>query len=392
MKCPHCQASLRYRERSNRTCPKCMQRFALEPRSNPLRISDLKLRSLAERLSQHGAYRYTSAHLCQAAILQSVKPTYQERFSWPYRASVIEALRRLLGQVGVGIIFVLLIPLCGWLNLISSPSDLNPLTVVSMLAVSVFFVIGPVYGVITAIRQSRRLPDIDHIRFERECLAPWEAMYGRLPGRLDREEVIRLRVSCVNPPEQRIRAIVASPNEDVLDCLRANELPQHLGVALINPDSQPAAEAERLIEFARQHPALPILLVHDASVAGCMLPYLLPARWGLSPGHRIIDLGLRPRHVRQLRLPWRYERVPRGAIDFLKRAAEMSVHHSLDRDEIAWLSEGSTASVLCIPPSRLISIVTQAVKRTAPPLPDPETEAQAQARAIGFMTWPQRAA
>ncbi|GEM_PF-3041698 len=94
MKCPHCLADLRYRERSGRTCAKCRHPFALEPRAHELKLSDLKLRNLAERLSRHGRYTYTSAQLGHFAIAQWIKPRYKEGFSWPYKTSFVEFVRQ----------------------------------------------------------------------------------------------------------------------------------------------------------------------------------------------------------------------------------------------------------------------------------------------------------
>jgi len=185
-----------------------------------------------------------------------------------------------------------------------------------------------------------------------------------------------------------VRAVLTSPVADVLDCLRANGLPQRLGLALINPN-QPASADEAIIALLRSRPQLPLLLVHDASVSGCLLPALLPARWGLAPNHRIVDLGLRPRHVQQLRLPWKREATPRELLDLLERRAQMPGGLALTPEEREWLRRGYVTSALFIPPARLVTIVTQAVERLAPArIVDPEAQAQAQARAVGFMTWP----
>ncbi|MFQ3631117.1 ABC transporter permease [Roseiflexus sp.] len=392
MKCPHCGESLRYRERSNQTCSKCHQRFALEPKLDPLKLSDRKLRSLAERLSRKGVYRYTIAHLYHAAILQWVKHIYRERFSWPYKTSLSDILYQsrltqiaLIGLTGIWFFFYLE-------SQTFSASGFWPTIKMIFGGCGILAMATPaaVAELIGKIRGSGKLPDVSLADFEHKCLAPWEMMYGQLPGKIDSADVLRLRASFSNPPRHRIRAFIVSPNEDILDCLRANDLPQRLGVALINPDHPLTGEMEDLVRFARNNPRLPILMIHDASVWGCLLPYLLPAKWGLTADHRVIDLGLRPHHVRQLQLPWRYERVPSELRRLLDNVARKPDNPFLHRDEVDWLREGSVASALFIPPSKLIAVVTKTVKQTAPRLVDPEVEAQAQARAIGFMTWPQQ--
>ena len=219
-----------------------------------------------------------------------------------------------------------------------------------------------------------------------KSIAPWERIHGMLPGRVTAQEAMALRRFQL--PPSRVRAVLASPVADVLDCLRANGLPQRLGLALINPD-QPTNADETIIALLRSRPRLPLLLVHDASVAGCLLPALLPARWGLAPNHRIVDLGLRPRHVQQLRLPWKREALPRELLDLLERRARIPNGLALTPEECKWLRRGYVTSALFIPPARLVAVVTQAVERLAPArVVDPEAQAQAQARAVGFMTWP----
>lgn len=78
MKCPHCLVELKYRDRRDQKCPQCQRPFALEPRDNSLRMSDLRLRGLAERLSHQGAYRYTSAQLSH----QLIRPRRQRHSSF----------------------------------------------------------------------------------------------------------------------------------------------------------------------------------------------------------------------------------------------------------------------------------------------------------------------
>ncbi len=184
---------------------------------------------------------------------------------------------------------------------------------------------------------------------------------------------------------------MVSPVPDVIACLRANGLPQCLKVALINLERDSTEAIEWLLPRLRLCPKIPILLLHDASVDGCLLSIRLPTQWQLSPEHRIIDLGLRPRHVRDLHLPWRVEEfssLPVQQMAKLERAMQAVGRPVLDRDELTWLSGGPTTSILFVPPARLVEVVVRAVERYAP-VADPETLAQAQARAVGYLTWPQ---
>jgi hypothetical protein len=200
-------------------------------------------------------------------------------------------------------------------------------------------------------------------------------------------------------PLSRVRAVVASFSEDVLDCLRVNGLVEQLGLALLNPRRLTDFDRD-VINLLRSRPRLPLLLIHDASLFGSLMATILRKEWELTPQHRIIDLGLHPRHVQQLRLPWRKLRPSRELVQLFKWQASVPNGLKLTKAEQAWL-QGYETSVLFISPARLIKVVTKAVERTAPKrtivtkerlVPkqkiDPEIQAQTKAQSVGFMTWP----
>ncbi|MGB9632112.1 MAG: ABC transporter permease [Chloroflexaceae bacterium] len=381
MKCPHCLKELNYRERRGRQCPKCKQKFALEPRDNRLGLTDLNLPRLAERLSGKGVYRYTSLQLGHAAVLRRYKSQPAKIYPWPTsRRSLRTAIIIFLLVVGL----MLLMPagLIAYLGIV----DLG----VAACFMSLCLSIGILLGLSIADAYRHPISKYNLENFEHKYISPWENMYAPLPGRITSQEMELL--GQVQIPSTQVRAVVVSPVDDVLSCLHANGLPQRLGLVLINPDRPLTDEMQTLIAFVRQHPQVPMLLLHDASISGCLLPYLLRDRWELTPRHQVIDLGLRPRHVQRLRLPWTFVgRTPKALIDLLEYEVQRQDVLALEQDELKWLREGPVASVLFIPPARLIKVVTRAVERIeqrAPQVVDAET--QARARAIGFMTWPRR--
>jgi len=81
MKCPHCLADLKYRDRRDGKCAKCRRPFALEPRGDVLGMSDLRLRRLAERLSEQGKCWYTAAQLGHAAVRNKIKGETEKQVS-----------------------------------------------------------------------------------------------------------------------------------------------------------------------------------------------------------------------------------------------------------------------------------------------------------------------
>lgn len=341
MKCPHCLAELKYKERQYRRCPNCQRPFALEPRTNALNMSDLRLRGIAERLSElripgidvpvsEQRYRYTSLQLGYAVLRKK------------------EAPKSSLGRK----MYAAKQAIARYLPLKSPLESFLPILTI----------------------------------FEEQFIWPWERIHGILPGRVTADEIAALRLFQL--PPQQVRAVLASPVPDILDCLRANDLPKKLGLALINPDRL-TRDDEAIIALLRSRPRLPLLLIHDAGVTECLLPVLLPERWGLASNHRVIDLGLRPRHAQQLQLPWERKAPPKELLALLERHAQMPGGLALTPEEREWLRQGYIVPALFIPPARLVTTVTQAVERLAPkPVVDPEVKAKAQARAVGFMTWP----
>ncbi|MGB9751492.1 MAG: ABC transporter permease [Roseiflexus castenholzii] len=390
MKCPHCLAELKYRERRDKKCPQCRKQFALEPRENALKMSDLRLRGLAERLSHQGTYRYTSAQLAHFAIRRELEPALKNGWVWKEPSTLVAAI--LFGTVFlIGMSYILFV--------VAETRSLSAAMTAILFGLVFGLAAAGIYYQTTRSSNSYRrlLPVLE--TFETTYVSPWTSVHGPLPGQTTGQEIAALRRVPLHP--SRVRAVLASPVIAVLDCLRINGLSERLGLALLPTDGPYVEADERTLALLRQNPRLPLLLIHDASVAGCLLPALLPGKWGLAPNHRIVDLGLRPRHVKQRRLPWKREQTPQELIDLLERRAQTPGGPGLDKDELEWLRQGFVTSALFIPPARLVNVVTKAMERlaatpiAAPPRTsaqsvDPEAQAQAAARAVGFMTWPQR--
>lgn len=388
MKCPHCLAELKYRERRDKKCPQCQKQFALEPRENTLKMSDLRLRGFADRLSHQGTYRYTPAQLAYFAFRRELASIYKTSYSWSEPSAMVAAI--IFGFIFLAAIACILLFFVQERSLASAMIALVIGAVIGLIAAGLYY-----RSVKSSNPYQRLLPVIES--FETTYVVPWVSVHGPLPGRVTDQEIAALRQ--VQLPPSRVRAVLASPVADALDCLRANGAPERLGLALLSTDGPHSAADEAVIALLRQNPRLPLLLIHDASVAGCLLPALLPGKWGLAPNHRVIDLGLRPRHVKQQRLPWKREQPPKELLDLLERRAQTPGGLTLEKDELEWLRQGFVTSALFIPPARLVNVVTRAMERLTPalvaavqraPARAIDPEAQAQARAVGFMTWPQR--
>ena len=73
MICPHCKTDLLYRARPNKTCSRCRQRFALEPKLSMLRTHDLRVQRADAALSAHGTLWYTEGQLLWRLMRQRLQ-------------------------------------------------------------------------------------------------------------------------------------------------------------------------------------------------------------------------------------------------------------------------------------------------------------------------------
>lgn len=78
MNCPHCRVTLKHRERSGRRCGRCRREFVFEPRENPWRLTDIRVRHAAEWLGEGGRFRYTLGQLAAAAGRGYPPPNFRE--------------------------------------------------------------------------------------------------------------------------------------------------------------------------------------------------------------------------------------------------------------------------------------------------------------------------
>lgn len=370
MKCPHCATELRYRERGRRRCSTCKREFACEPKQNPLALTDTRMQTTAGKLSANGTLFYTPDQLLYALSRQTLAKR---------RTATGCLVPALVGSLFFGIIVGL-----------TSGSGLAGLAAVLLL-------IG--VGVLSEYfrREQHKHPRLPmgSDSFQAKILNRWQQIYGALPpGLLSANELTGLTKSTAQP--QPLRAVLACPEPDILVCLRANGLVEQLGLALL-PAQAPRNDAEAAIVAAlRADPQLPLLVLHDASPAGCLLATGLPATLGLSSDQRVVDIGLHPRQAIEhgtLRLG----AAPNGELlaQLKSRAAQADIptQPHLSSDELKWLEAGNYSPLLGLPAARLLKLVRAAVRRTVGDsslraTADPEQHAQRAAQAVGFMSWP----
>ncbi|MBL7499683.1 hypothetical protein I6A84_06415 [Frankia sp. CNm7] len=342
MICPHCAESLLYRERGkgSRTCSKCRRKFALEPKSNPLRLHDLRLGRVAGALSAGGTLSYTQTQLWYAV---------SRRY-----------LRGKDNRVPVGCLV--------------APTSFAAIALLLYVMVNVpslppLLVAIPAFGVIMVlvfvpIRLPTLKPPMSERSF-RSALKEWQKIYGRPPvGLLPLDGALPPGAAPAAAPT----AALLCADRDAVTCLRANGVERRLGLWIV---TDPAA-------LAAVPPALPVFVLRDASIPGERL--LAAARaW---PGRRVVDLGVTVPAARKAPSAMRLRSV--GKVDRNALAELRAAPGALTEVDLRWIGTGWWSPLAALPPGRLIALLADGVDRLAA---DGDQD-RAAARAVGFLSWP----
>ena len=330
MICPHCGKNLLRTQRTGSTCTYCDRRFAFDPKTNSLGLHDLKVRRQAERLAR-GGMSYTPRQLWYAVSRKKVGETVQPLSGCGCGMSIPLAVAVMIFGFAV------------------QPSE-EVLAGVAMVAAAVLVVATIVVAVLRPVIAGRReiQPPVPESRF-RGMLTTWRDVYGASPPGM---------IDTVPPPAvHRPEAALVCPDTTVLDCLTANGVPHRWALALAT-------------NAAGVPPEVPVVLLHDASVAG--LRFAAANRDALG-GQVVVDAGLRPAHVLRGRglLRLRGKKVDAGDLRRL----------DLTREEAEWLAAGWWSPIAAVPPAKLVAAVDRALTRV--------DRDRSRAAGVGFMTWPE---
>ena len=369
MQCPHCAANLLYRERGGRRCSKCKQKFAFEPKTSPLKLHDLRFRRVLEKISANGTVWYTPSQLHHALARK-----------------VVAEKKTGCGPVGC----VALIVAGGLIVFASQFSEVA--LILAIMVCAVLIIAATVIERKRPLRAKLPMPPRD---FSKRVLDEWHKTYHVVPqGLLTSEHPAH--TSAYVPPPSQLTAVLACPERDILLCLRANGVSQQYGVGLLPTEGPFTQHEEALLTTLRSRPDLPLFLLHDASLAGVLLPQTIGMSLGLRVEHRIVDLGLRPNHVLKYKLMQLGEKPSSELLSILTRRmnATTGAKALLSVAEFEWLKKGYYSPILAVNPTRLLRVVynavTEQMRRSQLSKPfDPEQQAQKQAQAVGFMSWPE---
>ena len=307
MRCIHCGTVTRRSVAIGR-CPGCGHDFALEPPTNPHKLTDSAFKAAIERVSGDGALWYTPRQLFYALDWARRKG---RRYRPPVAFWMQGSEKRLAELVPVppemSFELQFLPYLQRWTEVHGAPPKLLP----------------PLAPPAPDAPAREVPPDVAAFSFDRAVVT-------------DRAEIAAMLV--------------------------ANRFHFEHNCAVLSADGYPYGIADTVKEMLRRNPRLTVFALHDASLTGCALPATLRrTAWFPERAVRVVDAGLRPATVRRIGLP-----SLAGAPGRL--VPDMSV--SLPLDDAQWLQAGTYTELDVFTPRTLIRGL-QAAFAAAGPYDDP---------------------
>lgn len=338
MKCVHCSRDAKYKDRKSNhgRCPGCKHPFAFEPYTDKLKVTDGQMQHAIQQVSGNGAVAYTTRHLW-----------YEFNRKWRKGAGMHP-----LGYGGAVAGFGL-----GAITAAATSSGL-PLAIGIVAGAGALFA-GVRMGKKRTNRTAAGSPRLPFDDFLANYYGRWRSVHG--PGAREPLPVLSrapIQLSPAAPPDLTTysfdRALITD-RADVAAMLVANNFHFENNCAVLSADGYPFGIRDTVMTMLHRNPNLQVFALHDASRTGCALPALLRApAWFPNHQVRIIDLGLRPTHVRQLRLltlPGQPGPLP------------VEAHAGMSPDDIRWLEAGNIAELETIRPARLLRSAFQGFAR-----------------------------
>ncbi|MFI9786435.1 hypothetical protein ACIHEI_23495 [Kitasatospora sp. NPDC051984] len=348
MICPHCRESVGRRERHGHRCSRCRRTFALDPKSEPGRLHDLKFRELVAK-GTGGGLRITVDQLYWLNERRLYGfPGPKEHRKHLVIGTVAAVCAVAAGSVAAGIdneSWFLFLGFCAAAAATRAVRDFHRAWRTRAGA--------PLH------------PRLTPTWFQYQIIDRWREVYLRLPDGL-----LQHPPADPKPGTVEARAVLLCELPSVAGFLRANEFAERHQVLLVE-------------ELANVPAALPVAVLRDLSLSA--LARTVAVRAAL-PGRRVVDCGLLPRAVfepaKAVRLrDWTGSPAPAAL-------AASPGWQRLTGRERDWLTAGWYSPLIAMPPPKLFALAEKAVQRA---LADPTTAAETRRRAerIGFLTWPQ---
>jgi DNA-directed RNA polymerase subunit RPC12/RpoP len=296
MKCTRCGTDVRYRDRKDGKCDRCGGRFAFEPkRGDP--FTDQAFKSALETVSGQARLRWGVEHLYWELARRRLKKARQESLGCSCLAGVAAA----------GSVFL------------SFASDFGFAWVAGL---SLFLV---AIGLWQRGKRGGAARNLPLERFNR-LWERWCAAHGRPDTAILRERR-KPRTPERDVYDYSFDRVVVCDRARSVDLLIANNFHFENNCAVLSIGGYPEAVFDPVRAMLKRNPHIEVFALHDATPFGCRVAHRLTHDPEWFPGRRVLDVGLRPRHVAKHEAYWLASEV---------RSVEAG--GGLSTEEAAWLS------------------------------------------------------
>ena len=327
MICIRCGHDSKYRERTGRRCPKCNGEFAFEPKTGDS-VTDKMFQAAIDAVSANGQVRWGVEHLYYEVCRRHRRQKKVPWFFFPIIA-----------------LFFGVLTIIAWVN--DGPVWVPLLFLALVSAVWVL------------VWKNARSPTVPISLDQFNALwARWQPAHGTPKGSIIRQPQ-KPRAKREAEPDlgdySFDRAVICDRARTV-DLLLANNFHFENNCAVLSLGGYPEGPFETVRTMLRRNPRLQVFALHDASASGCRLAYRLATDSAWFKGQaRVIDVGLRPRHVEPFRGLW------------LAAGLRVLPGEGLVQEEAEWLSR-HTLELAAIRPEQVLKRLFRALNRK------PETE------------------
>ncbi|WP_327159876.1 hypothetical protein [Streptomyces zaomyceticus] len=349
MICPHCEHNLLRKERPGNRCSRCKRAYALDPKTNPLRLNDLRVRRITAALTDGGRIRIVPDQLWYALSRKRLRDS--------------DYAQGCVGAAFAG---------AGFVTFVSFVAEAPVILLVS----AALLITGLGIAVARATGVGKGIPPVARGNFPAQVLDPWRKVYGALPpGVLDttKPAVGTTAPTAAGPTDAAgPTGVLLCDDRAVLAFLVADGLPARHGLAL----------ARSPVEARTVPSSGPVLVLHDIDADGELL--VRRTREAL-PGRTVVDAGPPLRTVLALpqAVPHRDPgRKPGPAV--VRALTELG---TFTPEELQWLAKGWRFPLVGLPPARLLAVVD----RVAGELTRRVDADRRRAADLGFLTWPEAA-
>lgn len=325
MQCPKCFADVKYKERSNNQCSKCNARFAFEPKTHPLQLTDKYFSKVVAKLSNSDKLFFTPQQLQFAVSRKKLKSN-----------SLVISL----------IVFAFI-------------TTIIAIFIYPLAAIAVAFTWIIVIIATTIYHKKNIYLPQTIFEFQSSVIETWRSVYKNYPSKLILDNALPTQFNA------DVRGILVCDEIEMAMCLIVNQTDKNLNLAIVN-------NPNKIAELLQKRGKLPIFVLHSASIEGYRFAEKIKQQFGTQT--RISDIGLRPNMVMKSNIAALRE-----------KSEQIGNIGSLTNEEIAWLNQGFYTPLFVFTPSRLIAFVTKRLGKRAKPIAAENPEAKA--KSIGFMTW-----